>query len=108
MGIGNGFRYLCYIIVTLALCSTMAWGGPIQLKQGCPVCYTDLLLMYNRGETVKNPFTVKRQHALLNLPDEEAGEILIFRSFNRVSFGLVLRATQALHVHDSVAISQDV
>ncbi len=70
----------------------------------------NILLVYNRGETVKNPFTMKKKgkNTLLMLPDEEAGEMLVFRTFPRVSFGLILRATQALHVHDPVTVPQDI
>jgi len=36
------------------------------------------------------------------LPDEEAGVLLVFRTFPRVSFGLVMHATRAIHVGDRV------
>ncbi len=38
----------------------------------------------------------------VQLPDEEAGLLMVFRSFDKVSFGLVLKATSALHVGDRV------
>jgi hypothetical protein len=36
------------------------------------------------------------------LPDERAGELMIFRAFERVSFGLVMNLQQAVHVADRV------
>ena len=40
---------------------------------------------------------------MVNLPDEPAGTLLVFRVFERVSFGLVMRATHAMHVGDRVS-----
>ncbi|MEE9344431.1 MAG: LysM peptidoglycan-binding domain-containing protein [Methylococcales bacterium] len=39
---------------------------------------------------------------LVKLPEEKAGLLMVFRTFNHVSFGLVMDATRALHIHDSV------
>jgi hypothetical protein len=36
------------------------------------------------------------------LPDTRAGELLVFRTFKRVSFGLVMRAEREAHVFDLV------
>ncbi len=38
----------------------------------------------------------------VTLPDEEAGVLLVFRPFERVSYALVMRATRAIHVLDKV------
>ncbi len=38
----------------------------------------------------------------VKLPDEEAGLLMVFRSFERVSFGLVMYARRAIHLHDRV------
>ncbi len=38
----------------------------------------------------------------VKLPDEEAGLLMVFRSFERVSFGLVMYARKAIHLHDKV------
>ncbi|MDP1970444.1 MAG: peptidoglycan-binding protein, partial [Methylobacter sp.] len=38
----------------------------------------------------------------VNLPDEIAGTLMVFRPFERVSYALVMKATQALHVLDKV------
>ncbi|HNP37836.1 MAG TPA: LysM domain-containing protein [Woeseiaceae bacterium] len=36
------------------------------------------------------------------LPDEEAGTVLVFKVYNGISYGLVMEATQAIHIHDAV------
>ncbi len=38
----------------------------------------------------------------VKLPDERAGEVMIFRVFEKVSYALVMRATKAMHVKDRV------
>ena len=38
----------------------------------------------------------------VKLPDEMAGSLMVFRPFNRVSYALVMKATQAIHVLDKV------
>ena len=39
---------------------------------------------------------------MVQLPDEQAGLLMVFRTFDKVSFGLVMKATSALHVGDRV------
>lgn len=36
------------------------------------------------------------------LPDEESGLVLVFRAFDKVSYGLVMSATRPIHIHDAV------
>ena len=38
----------------------------------------------------------------VKLPDEEAGLLMVFRSFERVSFGLIMYARKAIHLNDRV------
>jgi len=38
----------------------------------------------------------------VKLPDEEAGLLMVFRSFDRISFGLIMYARRAMHVGDRV------
>ncbi|MCP5149389.1 MAG: LysM peptidoglycan-binding domain-containing protein [Ectothiorhodospiraceae bacterium] len=41
-------------------------------------------------------------HQLVKLPDERAGTLMVFRPFERVSYALVMEATRAMHVEDTV------
>lgn len=59
------------------------------------------LNIYHRGYLVKDPFS-NVKNDVVKLPDEIAGILMIFRSFGRVSYALVLEATQPIHVLDKV------
>lgn len=61
----------------------------------------DVLAVYKAGETVRDPYSKKRGEKV-TLPDERAGELIVFRTFNNMSFGLVMEATRAMHVMDAV------
>lgn len=54
------------------------------------------------GALIRDQVSPNRNE-LVKLPDERAGLLMIFRTFEKVSYGLVLKATQALHVGDRVA-----
>lgn len=43
-----------------------------------------------------------RGNEVVELPREKSGTLLVFRPFERVSFGLVMKATRALHLNDVV------
>ena len=59
--------------------------------------------IYNLGTTVDDPFNLdKDKQSSVKLPDEIAGELMVFRSFERVSYALVLVATRAIHVFDRI------
>ena len=59
--------------------------------------------IYNLGTTVDDPFNLdKDKQSFVKLPDEIAGELMVFRSFERVSYALVLVATRAIHVFDRI------
>ena len=51
-------------------------------------------------EKVKDGLTNTKQ--TVKLPDEKAGQLMIFRTFEKVSLGLVLKATRAIHTLDNV------
>ena len=60
-----------------------------------------VLAVYRAGELIKDQVTADPNDTV-QLPDERAGELMVFRTFDRVSFGLVMRATMAMHVLDKV------
>lgn len=60
----------------------------------------DVLLVYKPGRHVIDHFS--ESHDRVELPDERAGDMIIFRTFPRMSFGLIMEATRAMSVHDWV------
>lgn len=67
-------------------------GTREDLKSG------DVLAVYKRGERIRDRVTGDR----VRLPDERAGLIMVFRTFEKVSLALVLEASQGLRVDDVV------
>ncbi|MGZ5008545.1 MAG: LysM peptidoglycan-binding domain-containing protein [Methylobacter sp.] len=59
------------------------------------------LNIYKNGKTIIDTYSAIRNDTI-HLPDEMAGTLMIFRPFERVSYALVMKATQALHVLDKV------
>lgn len=57
--------------------------------------------IYRSGKIVRDNYSPIKNDAV-NLPDEIAGTLMVFRPFERVSYALVMKATQALHVLDKV------
>lgn len=68
-------------------------GADDGMQQG------DVLAIDHKGPRV--PDTVKGRGSV-KLPDEQAGMMLVFRVFPRVSFGLVMHATRNMYVGDRV------
>ena len=58
----------------------------------------DVLSVLQTGEEVKDRFG----GGTVRLPEEEAGTVMIFKTYDRISYGLVMEATQAIHIHDTV------
>ena len=61
-----------------------------------------VLSVFRRGETISDLVTEEDRSDTVTLPDESAGTVMVFRSFDRVSFALVMEATRAMHVLDAV------
>jgi hypothetical protein len=60
-----------------------------------------VLRVDQRGETIRDVITPDSRDTV-KLPDEEAGLLMGFRTFDRVSFGLVLHASRVMHIDDKV------
>ena len=58
----------------------------------------DVLSIFQTGVTVKDAVGGGK----VTLPDEHAGTMMIFKSFDRISYGLVMEATLPIHVLDAV------
>lgn len=62
------------------------------LKEG------NVMAIYKDGGVVRDPYTKEK----IELPKERAGIMMIFRVFDKLSYGLILKATRPLAVMDEV------
>ena len=58
----------------------------------------DVLTVFQSGEVVED----RVGGGEVKLPDEEAGTVMVFKVYDGISYGLVMEATQAIHIHDAV------
>lgn len=58
----------------------------------------DVLSVFQIGKVVDDRF----RGGKVKLPDEDVGTIMVFKTYDRISYGLVMEATHAIHIHDSV------
>lgn len=58
----------------------------------------DVLAIYRQGEQVRDDYT----RELVQLPSERSGVLIVFKVFEKVSFGLILKAETTLKVLDEV------
>lgn len=58
--------------------------------------------IYQRGRIVPDQFHDIDETTAVQLPDEIAGELMVFRPFEKVSYALVMEATAAIHLLDKV------
>lgn len=61
-----------------------------------------VLAIFQAGATVTDKVSGKRGDTV-TLPDERAGILMVFRTFDRVSYALVMSATRPIHVLDKVS-----
>ena len=58
----------------------------------------DVLTVFQTGETIQDRFGGGK----VRLPDEEAGTLMVFKVYDRIGYGLVMEARQAIHILDTV------
>ncbi|TNC81432.1 MAG: peptidoglycan-binding protein [Oleiphilus sp.] len=58
----------------------------------------NVMAIYKAGGIVRDPITNEK----IELPSERAGLMMVFRVFEKLSYGLILKATRPLHVMDEV------
>lgn len=71
---------------------TLNKGARDGLKEG------NVLAIYKTGETVRDRITGEQ----VKIPDERAGLLMVFRAYDKLSYGLVLQAERSLAVMDKV------
>ena len=82
-GVGNIGQYNVVVINR---------GGRNDIKEG------NVLAIYKRGGIVRDPYTKEK----IELPSQRAGLLMVFRVFEKVSYGLILKTTRPLAVMDEV------
>jgi len=60
----------------------------------------NVLRVFKRGRLVEDDIGADGE--TVRLPDERAGELIVFRTFDRMSFGLIMEATRAMETEDLV------
>lgn len=60
----------------------------------------DVLAVYQHGAVVKDRYAHGRLAPSVALPNRRSGELLVFRVFPQVSFGLVMRAVRQISIND--------
>jgi uncharacterized lipoprotein YmbA len=62
-----------------------------------------VLSVYRTGEVIRDPVRGNAQTGeKVKLPDELSGTTMVFRTFDRISYALVMEATNDIHVLDTV------
>lgn len=59
----------------------------------------DVFNIYKKGDTVKDPV---RTNTRVKLPNEINGNLMVFRTFNRLSYALVIKAQSDLRIGDVI------
>ena len=70
----------------------------INRGSGDGLAQGDVLTVFQGGEKIRDRFAGGK----LRLPDEPAGTVMIFKTYDEIAYGLVMEATRALHVRDAV------
>ncbi len=58
----------------------------------------DVLTVFQTGQKVKDQV----KGGSVRLPDEAAGHVMVFKVYRDIGYALVMEATQAIHIHDTV------
>ncbi len=60
-----------------------------------------VLTVMQSGRMVEDGFANPDSEESVTLPSEQAGELLVFRTFEKTSLGIIMRATRPIHVMDT-------
>ncbi|MDH3746847.1 MAG: LysM peptidoglycan-binding domain-containing protein [Gammaproteobacteria bacterium] len=58
----------------------------------------DVLTVFRYGEKIKD----RIGGGSVKLPDEAAGTVMVFKVYDEIGYGLVMEATEVIHIHDAV------
>ena len=58
----------------------------------------DVLSVFQKGGVVED----RVKGGKVQMPDEQAGTVMVFKTYDRISYGLVMEATDAIHIHDAI------
>jgi hypothetical protein len=58
----------------------------------------DVLTVWQAGQKIDDRFGGGR----VRIPDEQAGTLMVFKVYDRIGLGLIMEATEAIHIHDHV------
>ena len=61
-----------------------------------------VLGIYGRGKKVSDPYAFDGLSGSVKLPEEREGTLLVFRTYPKVSYGLVMEAKREMHLLDVV------
>ena len=65
-----------------------------------------VLTIMQSGRVVKDPHSANEKNELVVLPAEIAGSLMVFRTFEKTSLALVMRANRPMHVMDTAVTPQ--
>ncbi len=60
-----------------------------------------VLTIMQSGRQIEDPYSTENKGEMVTLPSEIAGELMIFRVFDKTSLALVMRANRPIHVLDT-------
>jgi len=60
-----------------------------------------VLTIEENGQRIKDPYQLNNNE-MIKLPDEKIGTLMVFRTFERVSYALIMSSTQDIHLLDKV------
>ncbi|MDH5710510.1 MAG: LysM peptidoglycan-binding domain-containing protein [Gammaproteobacteria bacterium] len=61
-----------------------------------------LLATLSAGETVRDTYSIRERNDDVKLPDERSGLMMVFLTFDKVSYGLMLESTRVVNNYDTV------
>ncbi|MCB1757538.1 MAG: LysM peptidoglycan-binding domain-containing protein [Gammaproteobacteria bacterium] len=61
----------------------------------------DVMAIEHRGGRIKDRFSGK-PHDFVDIPNTRIGVLMVFRTFDKVSYGLIMESTRPIHLQDAV------